>query len=156
MSRTRTTTLAAVITLCIAGLASSGCATSPSAGATAFAHPSKAPSPRDAWRHLQTGMTRGEVRMLLGEPSGTRPSRTSTAEADVWVYRHEERVVRQKATDLEAIPFVDPISGVMGSIQEPVYSQETTTLVHVLFVHWNGDALESWRTDASQSRFYAR
>lgn len=144
------------LVLCATGLAWSGCASTPPAGGVASAHGMSPKSARDAWRHLQVGMTRDEVRMLLGEPAGTRPARATSAEADVWIYRHEERVLRQKATDLETIPFVDPISGVMGSIQEPVYSQETTTFVHALYVHWDGDALESWRTDASQSRFYAR
>ncbi len=70
---------------------------------------------------VKRGMTSAEVRGLLGNPNNISPFPAGELKGEVWTYRIS--VVKRTnfiAASMEEIPFVDPITGEMKMIKEPV------------------------------------
>jgi hypothetical protein len=104
---------------------------------------------------LHKGMKPGEVRALLGEPAHIKPVRFSGGEAETWVYeRGSESEVRQAVTGTQEVPYFDPFLNQIRMIPEPVYSQETITVVEELHVVWHHGELFEWRTEYRTERAY--
>ena len=91
-------------------------------------------------------MTQGQVRKLLGEPEAVRPVNSPEGKAEVWVYRRPVSTnVALTAIKTEDRPYFDPFTGVMKTIQEPVYQQEQITVVEELQLLWFDETLINWK-----------
>lgn len=123
-----------------------GCASPSASPAAQTAGPAAQPTKADPSQSLKKGMTRAEVRQLLGEPADTRPVAAGEGKAEVWVYRTiVDSRVNMVPTSMREIPYVDPITGVMKTIQEPVYSQEQVSLTEELQLLWYDEWLVEWK-----------
>lgn len=92
-------------------------------------------------------MSQEEVRALLGEPAQIRPLQSPAGNAERWIYRRpREQAVNLQQTSTQAVPYVDPITGEMRTISEPVYSQVTTTVIEETHLLWIKGELEMWQT----------
>ena len=75
-------------------------------------------------------MTSEQILQLVGKPSVVKNLKNAEVKAEVWLYRYDKLDgVKQVATSMQDVPYVDPITGILKMIQEPVYSQERTYLV---------------------------
>lgn len=104
---------------------------------------------------LKQGMSPDEVVALLGEPKERKPFQSAQAKsAELWIYfgnvvRVEER---QAQTGTRDVPYVEPISGVQRTIQEPVYSVETITIVQTLYLALLDGKLVEWKSGEEARR----
>jgi len=129
-----------------------GCASGPSVpgkgpGATT---PSGRPDP---WLSLTKDMTAAEVRTALGEPAEVRKMESPGGE--IWVYQRKIVTgVDMVPTRTQDVPYVDPITGQMRTVQEPVYSRETRTSEQVLYLLLFQGRLTSLRINSQAKRDY--
>lgn len=98
---------------------------------------------------LKVGMTRDEVRALLGEPREARRMESGDGIAEVWTYvRDAGTQTNLVAATMRDVPYVDPITGVMRNIQEPEYTREILDLRTELSLLLFGGRLLSWKEKA--------
>ncbi len=84
-----------------------------------------APAAKPARTELLIGMPAAQVRELIGAPRRVKTIKREGVAAEVWFYSYRAPAgIRQVVTGTRDIPYVDPITGVMRSIPEPIYSQE--------------------------------
>ncbi len=97
--------------------------------AVAAAGAAPAPAAKPARTELLIGMPAAQVRELIGAPRRVKAIKREGVAAEVWFYSYRAPAgVRQVVTGTREIPYVDPITGVMRSIPEPIYSQERVYL----------------------------
>ena len=78
---------------------------------------------------ITKGMSAAEVRALVGKPHGIKADKADGTEAEIWLYQQIlDKVVRQVHMSTRDVPAVNPITGQSIIIQEPVMSDEVTTL----------------------------
>ena len=100
-------------------------------------------------------MTRDQVRQALGNPADIVPLKTPSGEVEKWIYRRRvDEQVDQKPTGTQDVPYVDPFTGQMRTIQEPTYSLVTTTVTEVVYVFWSDGELVNWNTVYRGDRAY--
>ena len=79
---------------------------------------------------LEAGMTAEQIVQIVGKPNRVKKLKQDAIEAEVWYYSFDRPYgVRQIAAQMREVPYVDPITGVMKMMQEPVYSEERSYLV---------------------------
>lgn len=91
-------------------------------------------------------MTGVELKQLLGEPKQVRPFVVNEVASEVWVF--ERRIpgkTRQVVARMQEVPYVDPITGVMRMIQEPVHENETTTVIEITEVLMFSGVVAEWK-----------
>ena len=77
-------------------------------------------------------MRRAEVANYLGPATEVKPFVTAGAEGEIWTYTTvAPGPSRQVAATMRDVEFVDPITGEMRMIQEPVFKNEITTITDV-------------------------
>ena len=98
-------------------------------------------------------MRRSEVANYLGPATEVTPFVNAGAAGEIWIYTN---VVpgpsRQIAAAMQEVPFVDPITGEMRMIQEPVFKNELTTITEITELLFIKDLLVEWK----QKRFADR
>jgi hypothetical protein len=132
----RTVAACGLFLVCLSLL--TGCATQPTSTAPSSAPAITAPDERLPIERLQKGMPAERVTALLGAPSEIKPNSGQGITSEIWIYTRDiSGPVRQVAAEMREIPYVDPITGIMRTIQEPVfknqrtYSTETTELLMI-------------------------
>ena len=106
---------------------------------------------------LVKGMTRGDVRALLGKPAEVSMTPTADGMAETWTYHRTYRLTQPEATTTELIPaFVGPGRGDngLGTVEVPAYSMalyEVHETVKLLMVK---DQLLEWKRTATQQKTY--
>lgn len=112
------------LALCVAGW-TGGCQVRPTAK----------PLPSGGER-LVVGMRLERVQALLGEPSAVTPGTGDNYVQETWTYQiTRPPVYRTIVAEMQEVPWVDPITGEMKTVQEPINDQqrldqqETLTLV---------------------------
>ncbi len=104
---------------------------------------------------LVKGMTRSDVRTLLGKPAEVSMTPTTDGMAETWTYHHTYRLTQPEATTTELIPaFVGPGRGEngLGTVEVPAYSMafyEVHETLKLLMV--KGQLLE-WKRTATQQK----
>ena len=79
---------------------------------------------------LEVGMSAEQIVQMVGKPKRVKKLKQATIAAEVWYYSFDRpNGMRQVATRMRDVPYVDPITGVMKMLQEPVYSDERSFLV---------------------------
>ena len=133
-------------------LLASGCSTAPAeASQTAAKSPSL--STATLQQRLIKGMRRSEVANYLGPAAEVKPFVTAGAEGEIWTYTTvAPGPSRQVAATMRDVEFVDPITGEMRMIQEPVFKNELTTITDVTELLFIKDLLVEWK----QKRFADR
>lgn len=120
--------------LCLACLALfAGCATQPATGPSSSgspnppAKPASAPDEALPIARLQKDLPAESVTALLGPPSEIKPGSGQGITSEIWIYtRNVSGPVRQVAAETRDVPVVDPITGAMRSVPEPVYKNQRT------------------------------
>ncbi len=128
-----------------AALLAAGC-TSPGAASAAKTAPEVAAVSNQPAPELRKGMTGVELKQLLGEPKQVRPFVVNEVASEVWVF--ERRIpgkTRQVVARMQEVPYVDPITGVMRMIQEPVHENETTTVIEITEVLMFSGVVAEWK-----------
>lgn len=96
-------------------------------------------------RVLRKGLSADEVKSLLGDPKQIKPYVAEGITSEIWVY---ERIVpgptRQVPTGTREVPFIDPISGTMRMLQEPIYENEVISIVETTQLLMFAGRLAEW------------
>jgi hypothetical protein len=139
----------AIITLAI-----TGCATSPAnPQSAASATPAgqndemvQALNAQNPFSVLKRGMTAKQVKEHVGAPNTVEPfPNDAGAQSEIWVYIRSVPVAfREVAGGSRVVPYVDPTTGEMKEIQEPIMRNETVfadqrielLMVEGLFAEW--------------------
>lgn len=104
-----------------ANAAPTGTAAAPGGAPVAAATPART--------ELSIGMPAATVRELIGAPRRVKTLKREGVEAEVWFYSYRKQTgVRQVVTGTREIPYVDPISGIVRAMHEPIYNQERVYL----------------------------
>lgn len=129
-----------------------GCSSVPSAPAAGPGGGTRT-AKADPWLSLTKDMTADQVRADLGPPAEVRPMESPGAE--IWVYRRNVVTgVDMVPTRTQDVPSVNPVTGEMRTVQEPVYSRETRTSEQVLYLLLFQGRLTSWRINSQAKRDY--
>lgn len=76
---------------------------------------------------LQKGLPAERVSALFGAPSELRPNSDQGIASEIWIYtRAVTGPMRQVAAETRDVPVVDPITGAMRTVPEPVYTNQRT------------------------------
>ena len=98
-------------------------------------------------------MRRAEVAKYLGPAAEVKPFVSEGAAGEIWVYKTTSPgPTRQIAAAMQEVPFVDPITGEMRTIQEPVFKNELSTITETTELLFIKDLLVEWK----QKRFVDR
>lgn len=128
------------------------------AGAPAGAAPTTNPpaDPNSPSQKLVKGLTAAEVRARLGEPLEIKTQHAAGIVSEIWVYQRTlPGKPRQVAAEMQEIPFVDPVTGVMRMIKEPVYKTEQTMITeHTELLMIRGLLVEWRQTYTSDKKYY--
>ena len=160
LSRMNMNARALTLALALAGgataalLLASCASTSSSSSQTADSRSAQRTANVDPAAQLRQGMLPDQVRSLLGEPRETRPFPSEEGTAEVWIYERKDVAVRPTAATTQEVPYVDPLTGVMRTVQEPVYSQESVSVTRELQLLWFDGKLESWKSDERVDRHF--
>ena len=143
--------LLAAFVLLVAGPA---CTTTSSSSSTAGPTPAtgqrdemvEALNAQNPFSVLKRGMTAKQVEDRVGRPDEIAPFPNDTgAQSEIWVYIRSVPVAFREIVGGERIvPYVDPITGEMKEIREPIFRNETVhaeqrielLMVEGLFVEW--------------------
>lgn len=135
-----------------AALFVAGCA---SPGASAPGAPAAAPVAVAPAADLRKGMPGAELETLLGKPKEVRPFVVDGVTSEVWVFeRRLQGKTRQVVVRMQEVPYVDPITGVMRMIQEPVHENETTTVIETIEVLMFSDVVAEWKRSLDSERAF--
>lgn len=140
--------------LLAAGLA--GCTNTPSSApsaSAAAAAPAAANSIAVDGTHLHKGDTADKLLAAVGEPDERKPFRADEIAAEVWIYKRRiPGAVRQVPSSTRDVPYVDPLTGNMRMLQEPVYSNERTTFDETTELLLINGQLAEWKQWLRESR----
>ena len=121
------------------GLALAGCSTGP-------VSPSAAKAPPDAFAALQKDLTAAQVKALLGEPAGIKPFKAEVPASEIWVYRRKiSQQDREVPIGSQEIPRMNPLTGQMGTVNEPVYETQTLTVIETIELLMIEQRLIGWK-----------
>ncbi len=96
------------------GWLASGCETTPAVS------PASIPSDQ-----LVVGMYAERIKELLGEPISIVPGTGENYVEETWTYQIEHPpVYRTIVAEMRSVPWVDPITGEMKTLQEPINDQQ--------------------------------
>jgi len=122
-------------------------------GLTGCESPTSQPAEQPTPGSISVGMTPAEVQGVLGEPAEVVADEVSVPPVQMWVYRNElPSEFRDVMTRMEEIPFVNPRSGVMTTIEEPVTSQERIDRIEVLTLLFQGNQLAKINRQVEENR----
>ena len=104
---------------------------------------------------LKKGMTGAELRQAWGEPVKIAPFTAPEGKAEVWTYhRTTDAGTRQVQSGMREVPYHDPFTGAVGTIQEPVYSQEIVTWADEIELLMFQDRIVEWKRVRREERGY--
>ncbi len=79
---------------------------------------------------LEVGMSAEQIVQLAGSPARVKKIKRAEINAEVWSYTFSKPVgTEMVATRTQDVPYVDPFTGVMKMLKEPVQSLQRTYLV---------------------------
>ncbi len=100
-------------------------------------------------------MPGAELKTLLGEPKEVRPFVVDGVTSEVWVFeRRLQGKTRQVVARMREVPYVDPITGVMRMLQEPVQENETTTVIETIEVLMFSGIVAEWKKSFDSERAF--
>ena len=95
---------------------------------------------------LEAGMPAEQIVQMVGKPKRVKKLKQDAIGAEVWYYSYDRPYgMRQIATRMREVPYVDPITGVMKMLQEPVYSDERSFLVETTELLIIDGTLAEWK-----------
>lgn len=140
-SRHRNTSCLALVCFAIAAIFLSGCESTGGAGSSTFSkEQGGVANSQHSDLHakaltLKKGADINATRVLLGEPQEAKSITNDTGVWDRWVYKNDlVPLYRQVVTEMEEVPFIDPINGNEMTLLEPraghqrIERRETVTL----------------------------
>jgi hypothetical protein len=82
---------------------------------------------------LQRGMTREEVKAVMGDPVEIKPMKVSVGTAEIWTYHRSARgEVQQVQVGLKSTPITTTSSSgqtsVLQTVDEPIFKQQTSII----------------------------
>lgn len=95
-------------------------------------------------------MPADRVSALLGAPGAIKPNSRPDVISDIWVYtRTISGPTRQVTAEMREVPFIDPLTGRMRSIQEPIYKTERTYFTETTELLMVNGLLTEWKQSLS-------
>lgn len=152
-----------LVSLCLGALvAVTGCAGigSASARAPARALPADPAAVRASHAALVcAGMHKPQIRRLLGEPDeiSAPPSATDADAREQWIY-HFARATdyRVVVTEMEDVPYFDPITEELRIVKEPRPSQQRINRTDTLTLTFDGPRVVAVRRDSDRRSSFDR
>ena len=109
--------------------------------------------PEDPARQLRVGMTPGQVRDLMGDPLEVRHYDGDDIPVEIWIYRRPLGArVRSIAPTTVEVPWVDPITGQMRSVTDPVPAEERIEVTEELSLDLTNGRLADVRRAVKHDR----
>jgi len=100
-------------------------------------------------------MPGAELKALWGEPKEVRPFVVEGVTSEVWVFeRRLQGTTRQVVARMQEVPYVDPITGTMRMIQEPMHENETTTVIEITEVLMFSGVVTEWKKRFDSERAF--
>lgn len=112
--------------------------------------------PNSPAQKLVKGLSAAEVRARLGAPLEIKTQHAAGIVSEIWFYQRTfPGKPRQVAAEMQEIPFVDPVTGVMRMIKEPVYKTEQTMVTeHTELLMIRGLLVEWRQTYTTDKKYY--
>ena len=102
-------------------------------------------------------MKKDQVREIMGKPAQIVPGEGNGSVEESWVYRIQQPPeMRNVITRMEEVPFVNPRSGVMTTIEEPVTEQERIDRTEILTLLFRDDQLANINRAVQERRSVMR
>lgn len=115
----------------------------------------KSEAPRKPFGKLAKGMPATQVRELLGLPAEVTPSVTAGVKSEIWTYRESYPGKTQSVPgEMQEIPYVDPISGEMRMIKQPILRTEITRIAETTELLLIEGKLIEWKQRREARRGY--
>jgi outer membrane protein assembly factor BamE (lipoprotein component of BamABCDE complex) len=112
---------------------------------------------RPASDHLMVGMYAEQVRTLLGEPAEIVIGTGDDQVQETWTYVIQHRpTYRNVVAEMRSVPWVDPITGEMKTISEPINDQQRIDREETLTLVLRYDQLISIDRDLREQRTFSR
>ncbi len=156
-STTRPPFLAVVLPM-LAALLVAGCSSLSPSAATSATATAKTPSAPEIdsdnpVRLLKKGLTGAQVTALLGAPAAVKPQKAEGVAAEIWTYTRSTRAgARQVSTGTRDVPYVDPITGVMRNLQEPIFEMQATYVIETTELLMLSGVLAEWKQQVRVDR----
>jgi hypothetical protein len=115
-----------------------------------------APPATDTFAALKKDLSAEQVIALLGVPDSTKPFGAPTPAAEVWTYRRKlSESVSLVAIQTTEMPLMNPRTGQMGTVMEPVYQHQTITEIETVELLLVERRLVEWkRRRSTESAFH--
>lgn len=130
-------------------LSLAGCATGPAALPATKASP-------DPFAALKKNLAADEVKALVGAPAEVTPFNRDGFTGEIWIYRRKiAEVGREVPIRTQEVPLMNPLTGVMGTTNEPVYETQFEAVyetIELLMVEQQLIAWKSHRESGSEIR----
>lgn len=128
----------------------------PPAPTTAAVSPPEAPTTaQKPFGQLKKGLLAADIVKLVGPAETLIPSTVQGVKSEIWIYKHfHPGTTKSVATDMQEIPYVDPVSGVMKMIKEPIYRSEVTRVVETTELLLIEGRLIEWKQRRESVRGY--
>lgn len=134
------------VTLLAFALLTAGCQT------PAVSEPVVAPSDQ-----LMVGMRSEKVERLLGEADSITPGQGNDYVEETWVYQIEHPpVYRTIVAEMRDVPWVDPITGEMKTLQDPVVDQQRIDRRETVTLKFRYGQLMTIDRDVDEHRSFSR
>ncbi len=119
--------------------------------------PTSSPTQEPVPRQIHVGMKKDQVREIMGKPAQIVPGEGNGSVEESWVYRIQQPPeMRNVITRMEEVPFVNPRSGVMTTIEEPVTEQERIDRTEILTLLFRDDQLANINRAVQERRSVMR
>ena len=86
----------------------------------------------------------------MGQPQRIEPDPRDPENLQVWIYIRERSQVDMRSMESVEVPYVNPITGEMKTILEPVYKPHTTTNTETLRIYVVNNQVLGWKADHKQ------
>lgn len=92
---------------------------------------------------------------LLGQPTEKKNVVREGVAVEIWTYdRRSPGPKRQVQASMRDVPYVDPLTGVMRMIQEPVFEMESTQIVATTQLLLHAGRLLEWKQQITSERAF--
>ena len=112
-------------------------------------------TPADPAWQLRIGMPKARIEELLGRPDEVQKVDSGGSDIETWIYhRPLPARVETMAASMEKVPWVDPITGELKMIDEPVVTQQRIENTEILNIYVSGGELAGLYRTVKQERIF--
>lgn len=101
---------------------------------------------------ISKGSPTEDLIALLGEPISIAPYEGDPERVQIWTYELKKSQIDMISMETQEVPYVDPFTGELTSIEEPVYIPQTTTYTDNIQVFIVDEKVLGWKVEQDERR----